>query len=372
MEINNYQSDLAIHSGEFLEEVLEDLGMSQKELSNRIGRPSQMINEIIKGKKSITPITAIELEDVLKVPAHIWMGLESEYQMIQAKNKEMEQIKKETSLLPKFPYLDLVKAGFVKSTRNAIEKVEELRAFFSVAKLGQLEHIKIYQPAFRVSSHNTVSHEAIASWLQAGRVKANKIKTAPFNKKLLENSLDNLKALMNLEDINDAIKDIKETLSNCGIAFIMLPHFKGTKVNGATFWLNKKEKAVLMMTIRGSCSDIFWFSLFHEIGHILLHTQREVFLEDGYSNSNLQKQENEADKFARDFLIGIEDWNSFIQDNNFSKKAILQFAKEQEIKPSIIVGRLMHEKLVDYNDYRLTPLRDKYKWRENERTPPTR
>jgi len=362
METNNYQSDLAIHPGEFLEEVLEDLGMSQKELSNRIGRPTQMINEIIRGKKSITSKTAIELEDVLKVPRHIWMGLESEYQMIQAKNLEMEQIKEETSLLSRFPYADLVKAGLVNSTRNAMEKVEELRAFFLVAKLGQLEHVQVYQPAFRVSDHKTVSHEAIASWLQAGRVMANKVQTETFDKKLLENSLDELKALMNLKDVNESIKEIKRVLSNCGIAFIMLPHFKGTKVNGATFWLNKKEKAVLIMTIRGSCSDIFWFSFFHELGHILLHTQREVFLEDGYSDPALQKQEDEADSFARDFLINRKDYEYFVEEGNFSKQAVLAFAKEQGIKPSIVVGRLMHEKLVNYNDYRLTPLRDRYKW----------
>ena len=362
METNNYQSDLAIHPGEFLEEVLEDLGMSQKELSNRIGRPTQMINEIIRGKKSITSKTAIELEDVLKVPRHIWMGLENEYQMIQAKNLEMEQIKEETSLLSRFPYADLVKAGLVNSTRNAMEKVEELRAFFSVAKLGQLEYVKVYQPAFRVSDHKTVSHEAIASWLQAGRVMANKVQTETFDKKLLENSLDELKALMNLKDVNESIKEIKRVLSNCGIAFIMLPHFKGTKVNGATFWLNKKEKAVLIMTIRGSCSDIFWFSFFHELGHILLHTQREVFLENGYSDPALQKQEDEADSFARDFLINRKDYEYFVEEGNFSKQAVLDFAKEQGIKPSIVVGRLMHEKLVNFNDYRLTPLRDRYKW----------
>ena len=362
METNNYQSDLAIHPGEFLEEVLEDLDMSQKELSNRIGRPTQTINEIIKGKKSITSKTAIELEDVLKVPAHIWMGLENEYQMIQAKNQEMEQIKEETSLLFKFPYLDLVKVGLVKSTRNAMKKVEELRAFFSVAKLGQLEHVTVYQPAFRVSDHKTVSHEAIASWLQAGRVMANEVQTEIFDKKMLENSLDELKTLMNLKDVNDAITGIKEILSRCGVAFIMLPHFKGTKVNGATFWLNKKKKAVLMMTIRGGCSDIFWFSLFHELGHILLHTQREVFLEDGYSDPVFQKQEDEADSFARDFLINKKDYGYFVEEKIFTKQAVLRFAKEQGVKQSIVVGRLMHEKLVKYNDYRLAPLRDKYKW----------
>jgi HTH-type transcriptional regulator/antitoxin HigA len=117
-----------------------------------------------------------------------------------------------------------------------------------------------------------------------------------------------------------------------------------------------------MMTIRGGGSDIFWFSLFHELGHILLHTQREVFLEDGYSDPVFQKQEDEADGFARDFLINKEDYGYFVEEGNFSKQAVLLFAKEQGIKPSIVVGRLMHEEFVKFNDYRLNSLRDKYKW----------
>ncbi len=145
----------------------------------------------------------------------------------------------------------MAKVGLVKSTRNAVERVEELRAFFSVAKLAQLEYVKVYQPAFRVSDYKTVSHEAIASWLQAGRVKANKIKTLPFDKKLLVNFLNSLKALINLADINETIEKIDEILLSCGIAFVMLPNFQKTKINGATFCLNKKDKAVVMMSIRG-------------------------------------------------------------------------------------------------------------------------
>lgn len=109
METNIYQSDLAIHAGEFLEETLEEIGMTQSELSNRLGRPTQTINEIIKGKKSITPTTALELEDVLGVPSHIWIGLESEYQIVIAKQEELKQMEEESKLIPNFPYADLVK-----------------------------------------------------------------------------------------------------------------------------------------------------------------------------------------------------------------------------------------------------------------------
>lgn len=362
MMTNIYNSDLAIHAGEFLEETLQEIGMTQAELSNRLGRPIQAINEIIKGKKSITSTTALELEDVLGVPSHIWIGLESEYQIVIAKQEELKQMEEETKLIKNFPYADLVKAGFVKGTRKAIEKVDELKRFFNVAKLVQIAHVKAYQPAFRVSSHDNVSHESIATWIQASRIKAKDIETKAFDKKILKEKLIQMKSLMILEDINEAIEEIQKVLNSCGIVLVLLPHFKNTKIHGATFWLDN-DKAVIAMTLRGSFSDMFWFSFFHEVGHILLHPKREVFLEDGYSDPKLQKQEKEADKFASELLINGTDFNKFVSLDDISEASVIDFAKQQGIKTSIVVGRLMYEKLVEFNDYRLSPLRDRYKWK---------
>ena len=358
---NTYNSDLAIHAGEFLEETLEEIGMTQSELANRLGRPVQMVNEIIKGKKSITSTTALELEDVLGVPSHIWLGLENQYQLVLAKQKELELMEEETKLVSNFPYADLVKSGFVKATRKAIEKVDELKRFFEVAKLAQIPQVKAYQPAFRVSSQGNISHEAIATWLQAGRIKAKEIQTDKFDEKRLKEQLFTLKDMMNLDDINEALQGLQETLNSCGIALVLLPHFKNTKVNGATFWLDS-DKAVILMSLRGGFSDLFWFSFFHEIGHILLHPKREVFLEDGYSNPKLQKQENEADKFAKNLLINSSDFKQLISAKEILKVDVIEFAKKQGIKPSIVVGCLMHEKIINYNDYDFVSLRDRYKW----------
>lgn len=362
MMTNMYNSDLAIHPGEFLEETLDDIGMTQAELSNRLGRPIQAINEIIKGKKSITSTTALELEDVLGVPSHIWIGLESEYQIVIAKQEELIQMEEETKLIPNFPYADLVTSGFVKATKKAVEKVDELKRFFNVAKLAQIPQVRAYQPAFRVSSHDNVSHEAIATWIQAARIKAKDIETKAFDKKRLKEKLIEIKSLINFEDINQAIEKIQEILNSCGIALILLPHFKKTKVHGATFWLDN-EKAVITMTLRGSFSDVFWFSFFHEVGHILLHPKREVFLEDGCSDPKLQKQEDEADKFASEILLNSNDFNKFVSTNNISETSVIDFAKQQGVKTSIVVGRLMHEEVIKFNDYRLSPLRDRYKWK---------
>jgi len=361
MTTNIYNSDIAIHTGEFLEEILDETRMTQSELANRLGRPLQMVNEIIKGKKSITSTTALELEGVLGVPSHIWLGLENQYQIVLAKQKELELMQEETKLISNFPYADLAKNGFVKATRKAIEKVDELKRFFEVAKLIQIPQVKAYQPAFRVSNHNNVSHEAIATWIQATRIKAKDIETKAFDKKILKEKLNLIKAFMSSKSINEAIEEIQKVLNSCGIALVLLPHFKKTKVHGATFWLDN-EKAVIAITLRGSYSDVFWFSFFHEVGHILLHPKREVFLEDGYSDPKLQKQEDEADKFAKDLLINNDDFNRFISLNSVSTTSVKDFAKQQGVKTSIVVGRLMHEKIINYNDYKFSSLRDKYKW----------
>lgn len=81
------ESDLAIPQGELLEEELAERGMSQIELAQRMGRPRQKINEIIRGKRAITPETALQLEQVLGIPARLWLGLETDYRLTLARQK---------------------------------------------------------------------------------------------------------------------------------------------------------------------------------------------------------------------------------------------------------------------------------------------
>ncbi len=68
---NRVWSNLVIHPGESLAEEIRFRGMSQKELATRMGRPPQVVNEIIRGKKAVTPETALELEAVLRHPGAI-------------------------------------------------------------------------------------------------------------------------------------------------------------------------------------------------------------------------------------------------------------------------------------------------------------
>jgi len=352
-------SDLAIPPGEYLEEVLEDIGLKQAELARRMGRPSQAVNEIIKGEKAITPETSIQLEKVLGVPAYIWAGLESEYRLIKASQIEAEQAKEEEELLVNFPYLELSKLGLVEKTRNALMKVQNLRRFFGVASLFNLEGVREYSPAFRQSTNNDINHEALAAWLRAGAVMADKIECEEYSKGTLRSKVSDIRELTLEEEPNEFFPKLKLILQQCGIALVVIPHFKKTHTTGATFWV-KKEKAVIMMSLRGSWADVFWFNLFHELGHILLHDKRHTFLENGVPCPKWKKQEGEADEFSQKTLIPAKRFQAFKQGLDFSSSSIECFAKDIDIAPGIVTGRLQHEKLLPYTTH---IGRIRYKWK---------
>ena len=350
-------SDLAVPPGVYLTEIAEEMGMSQAELARRMGRPVQAISEIANGIKSITPDTALQLEQVLGVPAHIWTGLESEYQLTKARNEAAEQVEQETDLAVRFPYPAIAKLGWVKSTRKRAEKVVELRRFFGVASLHILQGVRAYAPAFRQSARAEVSHEALVAWLRGGTLEADKIETGQYDSVKARAALQVLRHLTR-EEPAVFLPELKQVLADAGIAFVLLPHFPKTYTNGATYWLTP-NKAVLMMTIRGSWADIFWFSLFHELGHILLHDKRHTFLEDGLDDPDWKKQEEEADEFAQKNLIPPIPWRAFVKAGHFSAVNIASFADEIDIASGIIVGRLQHDGLLPLNHH---AHRTRYKW----------
>jgi HTH-type transcriptional regulator/antitoxin HigA len=354
-----YYSDLAIPPGEYLAEVLAARQISQAELGRRMGRPLQAINEIVKGEKSITPETAIQLEQVLGVPAHIWLGMESEFQLVRARAQEARQVDQETSLLSEISYPHLVKFGVVEAVRGKAEKIGELKRFFAVASLENLEQVRAYAPAFRISRKREASRYALAAWLRCGELRAEGIATAPFSRDGLEAGLGDIRKLTNAEP--DTFEpSLKRALADRGVALVILPHLPKTYAHGATFWLSP-EKAVVMMSIRGSWADIFWFSLVHELGHILLHGNRTTFIEDGDSDPRTQAREDEANRFAADVLIPPGEYRRLKSRAAITSDVIAARARATGIHPGIIVGRLQHDGLVSQGTP-LNRLRTRLRW----------
>ena len=142
---------------------------------------------------------------------------------------------------------------------------------------------------------------------------------------------------------------LSSLLAECGIALVYLPHIKSSFLHGVTFI--DKNKIILGLTTRGKDADRFWFSLFHELGHILLeHINKAGFTTD--------EEENEADNFARKTLIPDQQYCNFVERKDFSLKAIKKFAESIEIDAGIVAGRLQNDGYIDYSWHR--SLKTKY------------
>ena len=289
-------SDLAVPPGEYLAEVLEAKGLTQAELARRIGRPTQALNEIIKGDKALTPATALQLERALDVPAHIWIGLESRYRLVKAKEEEKKLIQKEVSHLPNTPYEKLAELGCVERTRDDGHKVRELHRFYGVSSLRNLPETRAYARPFRYGPKSgSATSYALAAWLRCAEMKAAEMPTEDFSKAKLRAALAGIAAMADKAPAG-CLSELTKLLAGCGVVLVLLPPFPSARAIGATFWL-RPAKAVLLISSRDMGADIFWARLFHEIGHLLLH-KRTTFICGGNADPEVEAFEKEANDFA--------------------------------------------------------------------------
>jgi len=354
-----FTPDVAIPPGVSLQEELGCIGMTQTELATRAGMSLRLINEIISGKERITFETALKLEKVLGIEAQFWINLESIYQITRTRLKDEANLASEVRYSLAYPYAEMAHLGWVKNTRNSKEKTLELQKYFGIASLANIQ--LPMRVALRASPGKKLSIKSLAAWLRRGEILARDIPTDDFSANRFRTLLDDIrKSTAHLTA--DFVDDVKEKCASCGVAFLCVPHLKKTYVNGATWWLTPR-KAIIQLSFRYRFDDIFWFSFFHEAGHIILnHSKKKQYidLEDGRKNA----EDDEADEFAANFLIPRRDYMAFVNVGDFSESAIRDFASTISVASSIVMERLQHDRYVAYSH--LLHMKNRLPWGNGE------
>lgn len=351
-----YIPPIAIPPGETLLEILAERTMTQVELATRMHRPIKFVNEIIKGKTAILPETAIQLERVLGVPAKFWNNLESNFQETKARLKNEAKLSSEIKIAKKYPYKEMEKWRWIPKINSSMELVKNLLSFFAVTSLDNIIEKQAIELNYRISTKTKYDWPAIITWLRKGTIDGRSIKTETFNGRKLKKSLYDIRQFT-FEDPELFVPKLKKILSDCGVSFTITPSLRNAPVNGASRWIGL-NKALVQLSIRHKFADIFWFSFFHEVGHILLHNKKNTNIDLDQSILN-KKKEEQANKFASDFLIPKISYKRFIEKNEFSQNSIRMLAKEINIHPGIVVGRLQHDGHVPH---RYNKQRIRYEW----------
>ena len=355
------QTDLLIHPGESLQDAIDAVGMSQQTLADRMGVSRKHVNRIIQGKELISVRVANLLERVLGTPASFWISLTKNYEADLAVSESTKDLKSDVESLSRFPTKDLVGLGLMGQASNKVEQLKTLLAYFGVGSMKILDGLLAqgYAVAYRKAGGSASSRESLASWIRAGQLIAERLHLPSFDKSKLEGALPRLvRATL---DPRSFEKEARAILTDCGVALVIVPCLKGTVAHGATFWVRQNSRPVIQLSLRHKFCDIIFFTMLHEIGHILLHPKSEIFVE--MDKHIVDQREEEADRFAGDLLIPSDAYRHFIEENPvISTKAVLKFAMSLKAHPCVVIGRLQKEDILSYKDGRFAPYKPRFAW----------
>lgn len=332
--------------GDTILETIEHLKMSQAELAERMGKTASKINDIISGKEPITINTAFQLEKVFNISADFWLAREATYRQRLARIEENETLECWIPWLQAHPVKELKKHGFLKATDSGIDSVKELLLFYGVVSPKQWEVVYVSRNAsFRKSESFETTTAGIASWLRMGELEMKKLKLSAYNKDTFKESLDSIRNLAYYQPA-DFAKQLQEQCAKAGVAVVYTPGLPKAPISGAARWI--MGAPLIQLTDRYKINDRFWFTFFHEAGHILLHGKKEVFLEETDDYKQDQVKEKEADSFAAKWLLP----DSFKEDliHPVTDENIKMIAVKYSMHPGIVVGRLQKEGVLDFSE----------------------
>ena len=348
---------LLSHPGDMIVETLETIGMSQAELAERIGKSAKFVNELIKGKAHITSDTAQALERVIGYTAKGWLALDRAYQDELMEIAQMEYAEECLSWLSKFPLPFMKKHGILSNIKDKKALVNELLSFFRVKSPNEYNYIyNEASIAFKIELKYTKDPEAIAVWLRLGEKDADKLDNLKkYNKKTLNNAIPEFKRI-SYKMKKGWHSELRDILTECGVALSYTPMIKKAPIHGAARWIKNKTVPLIQVTDRGKDANKFWFTFYHELGHIILHGKKDIFIEGEASTLDKlyidEQKENEANRYAEKSMFSE---SQLITLENIIKgsvtKELVQFhSQSMKVNQNFIIAKLRRMGTMEYNE----------------------
>ena len=319
-----YEDVIAFHPGYYIKELVEESGLTQEDFAKRLDTTPKNLSLLVRGEQSLSIDVALKLSRMLGTSVIYWLNLQNAYDAIIAEHKSEEELIEERGV---FKYLDYKyfreNYKLPDLPRKTDEQIKELREFLKVSTLT------VFRKRDMAVSFRTATES------------------------LTEANIESIKYALTLtRNHKEFYSLIKREFEQAGVILVILPNIPGSNINGATKKLG--DNIMLMINDRRLNADSFWFTLFHEIGHIINGDFGISF------DKKFSEQENKADEFAENCLIDPDEYKEFVNNNKFNLYDIERFANRIDRDPGIVLGRLQNDGLVRYDDVTLNSLRHKY------------
>lgn len=349
MLANQYKPDVVFHPATTLNEKLDEMGMSIKEFALRTGKPEQTIIAVLKEERSLTPEMAILFENVTQIPAKFWINKQARYNEYIARKKQEQAVEEAIEWAKEFPYPQMASLNWVPPTRKIEEKTINMLNYFGVASHHAWEKLYV-ETDLKVAAYTSLkqTHEphAISAWLRKGELQAKQIATPEFNAKKLKSNISQMRQLM-VEQPVDFFEQLQKLCFEAGVILLFTPKLPKVPLSGSTRWINNKP--LIQLTARYKKNDSFWFTFFHELGHILLHGKKYISLENVDFEAADPVKEEEAHQFAIKYTFTHEQENEVLENEVITEQDIIDYAKKFNTHPAMIIGRLQYDGHIPYS-----------------------
>ncbi|WP_051191977.1 helix-turn-helix domain-containing protein [Microbacterium luticocti] len=326
-----------VSTGDYIAEWMEDEGINQAELARRLGTSRKHVSELLSGKAPLSHELALDLERVTGVPARLWNLYESGYRGDLARRAEDEELASQYDRAKEFPLTYLRTYGFLTAgARDRAGTVRQLLSILGVADFDAFwttwRHGSI---AYRRSASARHDLPKLATWLALAENEADELgDIPPFDRTALQRLLPDLRRLTASADPLDAVETAIVRLRGVGVILCFVPAVPGLGIHGATRWIGGRP--LIQLSLLWRTDDQLWFTLFHELGHVLLHGDKELYLSGEHTTA-----EDEANTWASDLLIPPTVAANLPRGRDIA--AVQAVAREQGIAPSIVLGRIQRE-----------------------------
>lgn len=352
----------AIPPGRTISDLMKSRGIASTHLAHSVDMSEVDFESLLEGKCVLTARIAKRLEAELGASAGFWLCREEQYREqlatltdgVDPDNDEYH------AWLKSLPLKQMQELGWVEPTRDKREKLRRCLAFFDVPNLDAWR--RTYSDtkgaaAFRTSDTFEEDEVATAVWLRRGELEAEKIECKKWSPALFEAQLPKIRALTNIPNPSEFLPKLQQLCAEAGVAVAIVKAPKGCRASGATFF-GGPDRAVLLLSIRYLSDDQFWFSFFHEAGHLVLHWDADLMILET-SDGPMSPQEEEANKFATEQLIPPH-LQARLPAASKSLKGIMRLARDAGVSYGVVVGQMQFRGLVSQKIY--NNLKNRYKW----------
>lgn len=343
MTAPDFEADWLSPPGETILGALEDQQVERAELAAALQGVVDNLDDLLAGIAPLTEDVAAVLAERIGGSATFWLARETQYRTAWTKQANQLDLEECVAWLQQLPVTEMVKRGDLRTNGDVKARTIHCLRFFGVSTIQAWE--AKYAPiitgaSFRTSKAYRSDPSATALWLREGQLRAASMSVPEWNSAKLRERISTMRELIRVHEPTDFVRSLSALCQECGVAMVILRPPERCRASGAVM-TTPRNRRLMIMSFRHKSDDHFWFTFFHEVGHLLLHIDSAAVIVDEDSETSQQKEEAEANEFAANVLVPRANRDELLSLRS-NMWQVGRFARRIGVSPGIVVGQLQH------------------------------